>query len=125
MAAQNICSFNKYGFCKFTDKCRNYHEKNLCENLNCEVRKCLLRHPKICKFFRDFGYCKFGEWCFFKHKENKTVNDAFEKDLTEKMKTIETDLGRPSFRKTQLNLDFSKQGGAGGLGDHPIQILTM
>ena len=34
-------------------------------------------------------------------------------------------LGRPSFRKTQLNLDFSKQGGAGGLGDHPIQILTM
>ena len=34
-------------------------------------------------------------------------------------------LGRPSFRKTHSNLDFSKQGGAGGLGDHPIQILTM
>ena len=34
-------------------------------------------------------------------------------------------LGRPSFRKTQSNLDFSKQGGAGGLGDLPIQIFYM
>ena len=34
-------------------------------------------------------------------------------------------LGRQTFRKTQLNLDFSKQGGAGGLGDLPIQIFYM
>ena len=34
-------------------------------------------------------------------------------------------LGRPTFRKTQSNLEFSKQGVAGVFGDLPIQIFDM
>ena len=61
MATQTVCGFNKFGFCKYKDNCRRFHEKNLCENLNCEVKKCALRHPKKGKCLGDCGYCKFGE----------------------------------------------------------------
>ena len=51
MATQNICFFNKYGFCKYLENCRNYHENKKCEKSNCEIRECQLKHPKICEFF--------------------------------------------------------------------------
>ena len=51
-------------FCKYKDNCKTFHEKNLCENLNCEVKKCALRHPKKGKCLGDCGYCKFGEWVY-------------------------------------------------------------
>ena len=63
MAAQNVCGFNKYGFCRYQDRCRKYHEKNLCENAKCVVKECVRRHPRFRKYLRDYGYCKFGEWC--------------------------------------------------------------
>ena len=86
MAQENVCSFNKYGFCKFGETCRRRHISEKCYKKSCEVRKCSLRHPRICKFYRDFGYCKFGEWCCFVHK---TSNDDKVKELSDKMKTME------------------------------------
>ena len=59
MAAQNVCFFNKYGFCKYSDRCRKYHEKELCEKSDCEIRECSLKHPKMCKFFQDFDICTY------------------------------------------------------------------
>ena len=102
MATQNVCSFNKYGFCRYQERCRKYHEKNLCENAKCVVRECVLRHPKFCKYLRDYGHCKFGEWCFFSHKlsiknynidndEIKELNDKLN-DLNNKIKTCETNI---------------------------------
>jgi hypothetical protein len=75
MATQSVCVFNKYGFCKYLETCRNYHEKKICEISQCEVRKCPLRHPKICKFYRDNGYCKFGEFCYFSHKTKMNIEN--------------------------------------------------
>ena len=46
MAAHNVCSFNKNGFCKYQERCRQHHEKNICENAKCVVKECVLRHPK-------------------------------------------------------------------------------
>ena len=71
MAAHNICFYNKYGFCKYLETCRKYHENKKCDKFNCEIRECDLRHPKVCKFFRDLGFCKFSEWCKFSHKIDK------------------------------------------------------
>ena len=87
MAAQNVCFFNKYGFCK-------YHEKELCEKSDCEIRKCSLRHPRICKFFQDFGFCKFNEWCMFSHKisKNNSVKNEELKKLEHKLKVVELEL---------------------------------
>ena len=102
MATQNLCRFNKYGFCRYEERCRKYHEKNLCENAHCVVKECLLRHPKICKYLRDYGYCKFGEWCYFSHKlliknyniDNNDIKELNDKlnDLNLKIKTCETNI---------------------------------
>ena len=89
MATKRVCSFNKYGFCKYLETCRNFHEKEICENSQCEVRKCPLRHPKICKFLRDNGYCKFGEFCYFSHKIKKHTDLTEVKDLKKKVLAME------------------------------------
>ena len=94
MATQNVCFFNKHGFCKYLETCRNYHENKKCEKTMCEIKNCTLRHPKNCKFFRDYGFCKFGEWCRFDHKVDIDASEADEKinELEEKLKKVETEL---------------------------------
>ena len=97
MANQNqICRYNKFGFCKFGEFCRKRHISEKCLEPSCEISSCNLRHPKICKYFREFKRCKFGEYCYFDHKESgselleKRVNDLIikveklEKKLEEK-----------------------------------------
>ena len=71
MATQSVCRFYKFGFCKFTEVCRKQHVKELCVALDCDGKKCMQRHPKVCKFLRNYGYCKFGEWCLFSHTVKK------------------------------------------------------
>ena len=108
MAAQNICFYNKYGFCKYLEKCRKYHENEKCENQNCEIRECPLRHPKICKFYRDFGFCKFSEWCKFSHKinrDNSKQNDEI-KHVEEKLQIVETELKRNSEKVAKLEAEI-------------------
>ena len=96
MAQQNVCRYNKYGHCKFAAKCRFMHVNETCEKPNCEIKKCDLRHPRICNFYRDYKRCKFGEYCSFEHREDdidklivrnqETVDrvDEIEKILAEK-----------------------------------------
>ena len=84
MAAQNVCRYFKFGFCKFTDRCRFQHVEEICGNLSCEIKRCNLRHPKVCKFFRDYNRCKFGEWCCFKHITNNTEIDAISTETIRK-----------------------------------------
>ena len=90
---QNVCVFNKYGYCKFRLTCRKQHILEICPNQNCEILRCSLRHPKICRYFRDFGMCKFGEWCLFRHelKVNKEMEDM-KRALELKVETCENDL---------------------------------
>ena len=89
MATQRVCSFNKYGFCKYSETCRNFHEKQICENSKCEVRKCPLRHLQLCKFYRDNGYCKFREFSYFSHKMKKNIDHTEVKDLEKKILAME------------------------------------
>jgi hypothetical protein len=88
MAQQNVCSFNKYGFCKFRLNCRRQHLMEKCKKMKCDIENCSLRHPQVCRYFRDIGYCKFGEWCLFKH-DGITQGSKEIKVLTEKMENIE------------------------------------
>ena len=103
MAAQNICFFNKYGFCKFLERCRRYHEDKLCENSECEIRECQQRHPKIWKYFRNFGFCKFSEWCKFSHKVSiETEKTNNQKKMEEKIKTMEMDIQKKNEKIEKL-----------------------
>ena len=70
MAAQNVCSYFKFGYCKHREYCRKQHVKDTCENKECDISNCNLRHPKICKFYRDYNYCKFDP-CMFRHVEKE------------------------------------------------------
>ena len=92
MAAQNVCRYFKFGHCKFSDKCRFMHVNEKCENTSCNISSCNLRHPRICKYFRDYRRCKFGEWCSFDHNikdifENQSITEINEK-LNELSKAI-------------------------------------
>ena len=59
-----------------------------CSKLKCDIQQCSLRHPQVCRYFRDIGYCKFGEWCLFKH--DGVIQGSKEiKELTDKLKNIE------------------------------------
>ena len=108
MAAHNICFYNKYGFCKFLEKCRRYHENKICEKSNCEIRECPLRHPKVCKFYRDFGFCKFNEWCKFFHKDGKKSDEKAEnlKKIEARLKAIENEFEKKCEKVSKLENDL-------------------
>ena len=70
---------NKFGFCKFSDKCRFRHVNVKCEVKNCSVYSCEKRHPRTCKHFRDIGYCKFTTYCRYEHTKHKHIIENSEK----------------------------------------------
>ena len=80
MAAENVCLFLKYGYCKFLEKCKYNHEQRVCENESCEIENCLLRHPRQCRYWKEFEMCKFGDYCFFSHKTIGNAKSIFEKE---------------------------------------------
>ena len=87
MATQNVCRYFKFGYCKYSEKCRIFHVKEECKNKSCEIRTCALRHPKICKFYRDYKRCKFGEWCHLKHFDNHNLETHTE-EIMEKLDNL-------------------------------------
>ena len=98
MAAQNICNFNKFGFCKFSENCRKNHINEKCSKSSCDISTCQLRHPKVCRYLRDYKYCKFGEWCKFLHVEaENNCNDIIQikkeqENLAQKLNLVEKQL---------------------------------
>ena len=94
MATQNVCSWNKFGFCKHKEKCRKFHEKEVCVDKECDISKCSLRHPKTCKYYMEFKMCKFVP-CAFKHIESNDDTEKLKKEnkvLLEKIDIIGKDL---------------------------------
>ena len=76
MAAQIICQWFKFGYCKHKEYCRRHHEEEVCTDDSCEIFGCRKRHPKICKYFWNHGRCKFDP-CAFLHKENNSTLEYF------------------------------------------------
>ena len=74
MAVENVCRYNKFGFCKFKSNCKNKHIEELCEDKSCDKMNCDKRHPKPCKYFVNFGDCKLGSICAYAH--NQSVHTA-------------------------------------------------
>ena len=71
---ESICKFNQSGFCKYKEHCRKQHVMDVCPTSMCNNMSCLLRHPKVCKFFLSFMRCKFGEACAFLHGPDKQTD---------------------------------------------------
>ena len=69
-----VCYYNKIGYCKHQEMCRNLHINEICENFLCDVVSCDKRHPRKCKYYMEYKRCKFNP-CAYLHVEesDKTV----------------------------------------------------
>ena len=90
-----ICEFYKYGHCKFLERCRKKHIKEVCENINCEIIDCQRRHPKPCRFFQMYGHCKF-EYCSYGHTDSKEMMKLKELKLALEVKSQDIQILRNS-----------------------------
>ena len=65
---EQVCKYHLSGFCKYKSTCKNLHVTDICLNKSCNSSKiCLLRHPRMCKFYFNYGRCKFGSDCAYLH----------------------------------------------------------
>ena len=78
MATQNVCRYNKFGYCRYKETCRNLHENEVCESQSCEIYACNKRHPRHCRYYRDYNRCKFNP-CKFKHVKYPSPETEIEK----------------------------------------------
>jgi len=85
MIDQKVCIYNKFGYCKSKNECKFFHPEDICENLQCDVSNCMLRHPMPCKFLLHYGKCKFDSNCKFDHRRHSDMHI----ELNERMKTLE------------------------------------
>ena len=67
-----VCKFNRTGFCKFQENCRNLHINEICVENECNLKSCSKRHPRKCKYFSIFGQCKFGSRCAYLHIQSSS-----------------------------------------------------
>ena len=94
---QNVCQFNKFGYCRYKENCRKMHVDKLCDNPSCELSKCIQRHPKVCKWDRDLNRCKFYP-CKFTHivkEDNQTALEEYTREnerIVKKLAEIEKEL---------------------------------
>ena len=79
--AQNVCKYEKFGFCKEGDSCPRFHPKVLCDKDSCDVTSCNKRHPMVCRNFIK-GDCRFGSACKFDHRKQKNIKALEDKTDT-------------------------------------------
>ena len=117
MKEENFRRYNKFGYCKFGNSCFRRHEDK-----DCEVKVCLFRHPRKCRFFLEYNYCKFGSYCRFKHEafsDKKTLQEInklrkeleavklniIEKETEIKCKEKEIEITETTLKKKYNNLE--------------------
>ena len=71
------CRYYNKGFCRSKSSCSFFHPTDLCEQKDCEEKRCPRRHLKQCKNWQK-STCKFGNNCEYKHdpimkKANETI----------------------------------------------------
>ena len=73
---QEVCMYQKYGFCKYRENCSKIHLKIECKDASCKSkRSCDKRHPKVCKRFILEEGCTFGQDCDYLHEEKVKSNE--------------------------------------------------
>ena len=113
--SEEVCLYNKFGFCKFRESCRRQHCEETCKEEHCEDKNlCQKRHPKICRKFLSEKGCRFGSECSYKHlsscpspkqKDDLTVKvellTSVVEQMAKKIILLETEVGE--LKKTPRN----------------------
>ena len=92
MAAPTLCLWNKFGYCKYSERCRKHHIHETCQNESCDITSCRQRHPNPCKYHRNYRRCKFSP-CAFKHENLASNNESSEleiKGISEKIVALDS-----------------------------------
>ena len=65
-----ICQFNKYGFCRYKREFKRRHSSEECKDLDkCKsIKTCFKRHPKAYKKYKT-GNCQSTSECAYHHEE--------------------------------------------------------
>ena len=87
----SICSYFKFGHCKFGILCRKRHIETQCDSVDCSLNVCEKRHPKLCKYFQNYGRCKFMP-CFYKHVEASKIEESRIEDLEKKVRVKDDEI---------------------------------
>ena len=70
------CTYFNTGYCKYKEGCKYIHPKEECKD-NCNIKSCMKRHVKICKFITD---CRHKEKCAYKHILDTNIKNMDGKD---------------------------------------------
>ena len=89
---KSICKFNQSGFCKYKDHCRKQHVMDICPTSMCTNMSCLIRHPKVCKYFLNFS--KFGKLCAFLHGLEKQTDTETIRELEQEIQHLNTKISQ-------------------------------
>ena len=100
---ETICKFNQSGFCKFLSHCRKQHVMDICPTNQCNIKTCLLRHPKLCKYFFNSGRCKFEDQCAYLHHQTKSTVEHEISELESKLEEMKTKI--KDIENLQIRLD--------------------
>ena len=76
---REVCLFDKFSFCKNGVRCTRVHLKEVCQERECDYRRCNKRHPRPCRIFRMNGFCRFGQSCRYSHRLPKDIEEQTKK----------------------------------------------
>ena len=86
---REVCLFDKFSFCKNGVNCARVHLKEVCQERECDYRKCNKRHPRPCRSYRINGFCRFGTSCKYSHRQSKEIEDQ-NKEIDKQNQNIES-----------------------------------
>ena len=104
-----VCRYQKYGFCKFKEKGRKRHLKEECKDLSdCKSQKvCNKRHPKICRRYVNERSCSFGQSCeyFYEEKDISEEENTLQEKIVELEKVVKKSLAESKMENTVKELE--------------------
>ena len=85
------CRYFNRGYCKYKSRCKYFHPQQICqdhlETLDCELKGCKNRHPKVWKWFRKAGGCNREENLEFLHVTSACDEINAHKEIAYKCKS--------------------------------------
>ena len=101
---QEVCLYQKYGFCKFKDSCMKKHLKEECKDLNsCKTKKiCDKRHPKLCRRYVSDQNCTYGEDCEYLHEGGEKIPEG--NKLEKRVEELENIIKEKSLAENKMEV---------------------
>ena len=105
-AADQICQYFKYGHCRYEDRCRHQHVREICEEVECNIKLCRRRHPRVCVYFSMFRRCKFNSHCNYKHEhfDRNALPSNEVSSIMEKVTKLEEIVANLEMENNQLKM---------------------